>query len=411
MYKKRREKLADSLKDNSILVLFSGKARPCSEDESYPFVVNRNFYYFTGLDKENMILVVRNDNNVSSSHLFIEPFDPVLARWVGGRVSKDKAKELSEVETVRELTGFDGFISSIYNNNRYDEDFTVYLDFWKYSINNCETKASKFAKKLKFSYPQITLIDSFFKITELRMIKDKYEIECFKKANKITNDGILAMMKYSKPGIIEVELEKVFELELAKKGYRELSFSTIAASGKNATILHYVDNNSVCNDNELFLCDLGVRHDKYCADISRTFPINGKFTERQKEIYQVVLNAQKMIEKKVKPGYTTKDLNSILIDFYELELPKIGLNKPVSEYYFHGVSHSIGLDCHDVVLQHGHTRLMEGMVISNEPGLYIADEGIGIRIEDDLLVTEEGCINFSKEIIKEIVDIENFMKK
>ena len=411
MYQKRRKILANSLKENSILILFSGKSKACSEDEYYPFVVNRNFYYFTGLTNENMILVIRNNNNVYSSVLFIEPFDPIQARWVGGRISKDEAKKISEVELVKDVSEFNVYISSTYNNNRYDEDFTVYLDFWKYSITNCETQASMFAKKLKSSYPQINLIDSFFKVTELRMIKDDYEIDCFKKANEITNNGLKAMMKYCKKGIIESELEKVFELELAKQGCRELSFPTIAASGKNATILHYIDNDSICKDGDLFLCDLGGRFNKYCADISRTFPVNGKFTERQKEIYQVVLNAQKLVEKNAKPGLTTTDLNNMVKDYYEIELPKIGLSKPVSEYYFHGVSHSIGLDCHDVVLQHGKTILIEGMVISNEPGLYISDEEIGIRIEDDLQITSNGCCNLSKGIIKEIIDIEKFMNE
>ena len=399
------------MKDNSILILFSGTAHPSSEDESFPFMVNRNFFYYTGLDKENMILVVRNDNNVSSSHLFIDPFDPVMARWVGGRISKEDAKDRSKVDTVMDRSSFDSYISRIYNANRYDEDFTVYLDFWKYSINNCETEASLFAKRLKDSYPQLNLVDAFFEITEMRMVKDDYEIKCFRKANEITDKGIQAMMNYCRPNVNEAELEKVFELELAKHGCRELSFSTIAASGSNATILHYVDNDCRCQDGDLFLCDLGARYDKYCADVSRTFPVNGKFTERQKEIYQLVLNAQKIVEDNVKPGLTTSELNSLVVEYYREELPKLGLKKPVSEYYFHGVSHSIGLDCHDVVLQHAKTKLVEGMVISNEPGLYISDEGIGIRIEDDLMVSEDGCINLSEGIIKEIDDIEAFMKR
>ena len=159
----------------------------------------------------------------------------------------------------------------------------------------------------------------------------------------------------------------------------------------------------------MFLCDLGATNDHYCADISRTFPVNGRFNERQKELYEIVLNANRMVAKKAAPGMSLKDLNKIVTDYYEEELPKHGLTKDVSEYYYHSVSHHLGLDTHDV--DGGPGALLEaGNVITDEPGLYVADEGIGIRIEDDLLITNDGAIVLSEEIMKDIEDIENHMQ-
>jgi len=216
------------------------------------------------------------------------------------------------------------------------------------------------------------------------------------------------MMKSAKPGMNEMTLEGIFSFVLAQMLCHRTAFGTIAAGGKRATILHYHDNNQVINDNELFLCDLGATSDYYCADISRTFPINGHFSDRQKEIYQLVRNAQKIVEANAKPGVKLKDLNQMVIDYYKQELPKHGLNEAVSEYYFHSCGHHLGLDTHDIDGGLG-AVLKEGNVITNEPGLYITAEGIGIRIEDDLLITADGCEVLSKEIIREAEDIERYM--
>ncbi len=191
---------------------------------------------------------------------------------------------------------------------------------------------------------------------------------------------------------------------LAQNVCNKNAFKSICASGKRATVLHYSDNNQTMNDGELFLCDLGATFKNYCADISRTFPVNGKFTNRQKEIYEVVLGAQRVVEENAKPGITLRELNKLVVDYYTKELPKHNLNKDVSEYYFHGVSHHLGLDTHDVNI--GNVPLVAGNIITNEPGLYIEDENIGIRIEDDLLITGTGNTVLSSDIPKQIEDIE-----
>ena len=217
------------------------------------------------------------------------------------------------------------------------------------------------------------------------------------------------MMKAVKPGINEMVMEGIFNFALAKNLCNETSFKTICAAGKRATILHYANNNQICEDGDLLLTDLGATYRHYCGDITRTYPVNGKFSERQKEIYNIVLTAQRLVQENAKPGVKLKDLNNLVIKYYEMELPKHGLTKPVSEYYYHGVSHHIGLDVHDLDGGLGQT-LQAGNVISNEPGLYIEDENIGIRIEDDLLITGTGCQNLSSGIVKKVEDIEKLMR-
>lgn len=407
-YSNRRQKVIKSLPNNSAVLIFSGRAPQKSEDEAYDFSVNRNFYYLTGLDKEEMALLMYNIDGTTKEIMFILPFDEQLARWVGGRLSSDKVREISEVNDVREYDQLDGTISYIMNNMRRDNNFKFYFDLWQYNMKQNPSEGSLYAKKLQDTYPAVVIKDIYPVLTHLRLIKDEYEISCIRKAIHTTNMGILQMMRTSKPGINEMTMDGVFDFVLRQSMCKETAFKTIAASGARATILHYSDNDQIMKDGEMFLCDLGATYNYYKADISRTFPVNGKFTERQKELYQIVLNAQRIVEDNARVGIKIKDLNQMVIDYYKTELPKHGLNKDVSEYYFHSCSHHLGLDTHDVDGGLGAT-LEAGMVITNEPGLYIEDENIGIRIEDDLLITGTGAEVLSSEIIKEIEEIERTM--
>ena len=229
-------------------------------------------------------------------------------------------------------------------------------------------------------------------------------------AIEITRRGLENVMKSLKAGTKESIFEANFDFVLKSENVIN-AFDTIAASGINATTLHYVTNNDIANDNELVLFDLGATKDLYCADISRTYPVNGKFTDRQKELYQMVLDANELIIDAIKPGVTMTELNDMVNDFYGKELIRLGVidNKyDVKNYYYHGVSHSLGLDTHDVGLDR-ETPLVKGNVITVEPGIYIKEEAIGIRIEDNILVTEDSNINLSKSIIKSVDDIEEFM--
>ena len=407
-YSNRREKIFKSMKSDCAVMLFSGKAPMRSEDEAYDFSVNRNFYYLTGLDAEDMVLLMTNINGINHEYLFILPYNELLAKWVGGRMLPEKASEISEIKDIRDISEVDEVVASILNRTRKDSAFKFYFDMWHYNMDQETSVAINYANKIKDRYPHVLVKDIFPVLTDMRLVKDADEITNIKKAIHTTNFGILQMMKTAKPGVNEMTMEGVFDFVLKQAMCRESAFGTIAASGKRATVLHYRDNNQIMEDGELFLCDLGATSNHYCADISRTFPVNGKFSDRQKEIYEIVLGAQKIVENNAKVGVKVRDLNQMVIDYYKVELPKHGLTKDVSEYYFHSVSHHLGLDTHDVDGGMG-AVLQAGNVITNEPGLYISDEGIGIRIEDDLLITGTGCEVLSKEIIKSVEDIENYM--
>jgi len=410
LYSKRREKLLNSLGKDAAVILFSGKAPAKSEDEFFQFYVNRNFYYLTGLEKEDMVLLMVKTDNVVRETLFILPYNETLAKWVGGRMLKQEASEISDVKNVCELSELDDYVGALINRNRKDNLFKLYFDMWHYTVDQAETPAITYANKIKAKYPTLLIKDVFPFITKMRLVKDEYEVTCLKQAIHTTNLGIQTMMKTAKPGLNELTMDGVFEFVLKQNMCKSTSFKTIAASGKRATILHYSDNDQVMQDGELFLCDLGATFKNYCADITRTFPVNGIFTSRQKEIYEIVLHAQEIVEANAKAGVKLRDLNQMVIDYYKEELPKHGLDKDVSEYYFHSISHHLGLDTHDVDGGMG-AVLEEGNVITNEPGLYISDEGIGIRIEDDLLIGKDGCTNLSTEIIKKPEDIEKYMAK
>ena len=398
-----------SLQTNAAVMLFSGKAPMCSEDEAYDFSVNRNFYYLTGLDREDMVLLMYTMDGTVREMLFILPYDEKLARWVGGRMSKEEASQISGIEDVEDVSELDDVVASIMNRSRRDSTFRFCFDFWHYSMDQAPTQAHAYAEKLKEKYPYLIMKDIYPVLTHLRLVKDEYEIDCIRNAIHTTNLGIQQMMRASRPGIYEMQMEAVFDFVLKQSLCKRTAFPTIAASGKRATVLHYCDNDQLMGDGELFLCDLGATYEYYNADISRTFPVSRSFTPRQRELYEIVLNAQKIVEENARPGVKMRDLNQMVIDYYKEELPKHGLNEDVSEYYFHSCGHHLGLDTHDC--DGGLGAVLEaGNIITNEPGLYIAEEGIGIRIEDDLLITEEGAEVLSKEIIKDPDKIEAYMK-
>lgn len=405
-YASRRTRLGELMDDFSTLVLFSSN----SSTGGHHFDVDRSFYYFTGLEQADMILQLTKVHGKVNETLFIQPFDPVQARWVGGRISAEEATKISGVKNVRDYRDFNAAIAGMHEMTRSYETFTLYLDYSKTNEAHNGTPTHRLARKIVNNYPTWNIKDSFRLTTSLRMIKDEEEVAEIRKANEITAQGVVAMMKAIGDGKREMEIDGTFALEIRKQGCAEHAFPTIAASGMNATILHYGENKDLCHDGELFLTDLGATSNHYCADVSRTFPVNGVFTERQKQLYQTVLDVQKLVEANAKPGLSTNDLNQIVIDYYEKVLPELGLTKGVREYYFHGVSHLLGLDCHDCTIEHGRIPLQPGMVISNEPGLYITDEATGIRIEDDLLITEDGCVNLTTTP-KEIAEIEAIMKK
>ena len=410
MYQERREKFIESLPENSLTVLFAGKAPYAVGDEKYPFEVDRSFYYFTGLDKEGLALLIVKIGEKSHEILFIEPFDEVQAKWVGGRIRAAEATEISGIQDVETVDQLEAVIGSYLLSYGRKEDLILCGDLNKQELDQPNLTVDLF-NKLRSQMPGTLVLNIYPEIVALRMNKSAYEITKLRKALAVTKSGIETMMSYAHEGIWENELEAYFDFVL-KCNQCKHAFPTICATGKNATVLHYSENNQQAQPDDLVLCDLGAAYEYYNADITRTFPVNGHFTDRQKQIYDIVLRGNKMIAEKARPGVTTKQLNQELLKFFEVELGNIGLldnGKKVSDYYWHGVSHMIGLETHDVTLPD--LPLEPGCVISDEPGLYLEDEGIGIRIEDDLLITRNGCEVLSKDIIKEIDEIEAFMAK
>ena len=410
MYKERREKLRQQMPDYSITVMFSGRPVHGDGDEFYPFKVNRTFYYFTGIERDNMTLVMFKHPGKVQEILFIEPFDPVMAKWVGAKMLPEEAKEISGVADVRFVDELEGTLNSFISNYGKFETITLCGELSKMELHQ-KLWVSELFNTLKREYPDVVVKNIAANTARLRMVKDEEEIKLMKKAIAVTNNGIKAMMKGSRENISENELEAYFDFIL-KCHNCEHAFSTICASGKNATVLHYGANNMISQPGDMVLIDLGAAYKLYNADISRTFPINGKFSDRQKEVYQTVLRANKMVQETVRPGMTLRELNAKVIEFYQQELPKIGLlqnGDTVRDYYWHSVSHHLGLETHDVSLLD--EPLRAGNVITDEPGLYLEEEGIGVRIEDDIMITEDGCINLSSEIMKEVEDIEAFMAR
>ena len=411
MYQSRREKLAAMLPENAILFVLSGKNVYSVGDEMYPFAVDRNFFYLTGIDRSDMVYILVKKDGEAKDMLVIERFDEMMAKWVGAKMLPAEATEISGIE---QIVMDDEMWDTIRRVMAYQFDraasIPVYVDLTKQEIDQV-TPAYAFINEFTSKFPNVTVNNAASMLTELRIIKSDAEVENISKAIHVTNEAIKNMMDHSHGEIGENELEAHFDFVLKCNNCKR-AFPTIVGSGKNGTVLHYSENNQIAADNTLVLCDLGAAYGNYSADITRTFPVNGKFTERQKQIYNIVLEANEMIIANVKPGLTLRGLNGMVIEFYEKKLAEIGLlenGKKVSDYYWHGVSHMLGLETHDVQLSN--YELQPGNVFTVEPGLYLEEEGIGVRIEDDVLVTEDGCINLSKEIIKSVEDIEAYMAK
>ena len=414
LYRERRMRLMDSTAGPCLAFIFSGKAPMRSADEAYAFSVDRSFYYLTGLDRENMILVLQKDeNDLIRESIFIEPYDEYLAKWVGGRMQPEEVRAVSGISSIRGIEEFAEFVTGFMETYRGMGRVRVYLDLWKYELNQPDTQAHQVANWIQKTYPAVKINELYGTLAAMRAIKSSEELKLMGKAIEYTHQAVVEMMRYTQPGMNETEIEGAFDFALMKQGCREHAFPTICAGGKRATTLHYSDNNSYVADGDLILVDLGGAEQHYCADISRTFPASGRFTERQKEIYNTVLEAQRIVIEKAMPGMTMKDLNKLVTDYYESRLDDLGLRKngkTVRDYYYHSVTHSLGLDTHDICTLRERV-LKPGMVITDEPGLYIEEEGIGIRIEDDILITEKGAVVLSQAIPKTVEEIEAIMAR
>ncbi len=413
-YLNRRKKLLEKLPDNSIVISFSGNEIRQSADEGFKFTPDYSFFYLTGIKQASTILLMTKNSIMSDEYLFIQKFDALKEVWTGIRLKAQEAREIASLENVLFLEHFEKVLEKCIEELSINGNVNVYLDFeTAVNLGDFETFISiaDYKKQLE-KYKTITVCDMSEILKRMRMVKSDYEISELRKAITNTNKGLKAVLNELEPNKYEYEMANLFKYTISKDNNAVLSFNTIAASGSNAIILHYPNPMGMMNNGDLLLLDLGSDHNFYKADISRTYPINGKYNDLQKKIYETVLECNELIIDYIKPGLTIADLQKKTREFFFDRLKEMGLvekEEDLMKYYYHNISHHLGLDTHDISLRE--LPLEKGNVITVEPGLYIKEYGIGVRIEDDVLVTEDGSECLSKEIVKSVKDIENLMKR
>ncbi|MCR5505727.1 MAG: aminopeptidase P N-terminal domain-containing protein [Bacilli bacterium] len=409
----RRDRLFNLMKENSVAVIFAGVSKISSEDEFYPFTVNNCFYYLTEISQEHSVLLLIKGVGERKEYLFVDEYNELKEKWTGKRLTYQEASTISGLENVYSMNNFENMLNLALEKqgNQFGAIENIYIDLTPELKIEDSKNTQMFADEISAQYKGIEVLDVKPLITSLRLVKSAYEIEKIHGAISLTNLGINKLICELRPGIMEYELADIFEFFGKQHNRHGLAFPTIVACGKNATCLHYPTQNAPVTANSLILFDLGYKHDGYCADISRTLPVNGKFEGMQKSIYEAVLHCNKEVIKYAKAGLTIKDLQEKAREILKGELVKLKLLKEdedVMKYYFHNVSHHLGLDTHDA--SNREKPLEEGNVITVEPGLYIPELSIGVRIEDDVLIHQDHAEVLSIEIPKEIADIERLFK-
>ena len=409
-YAIRRSKLFNMLDDNSITVLFSGVGRKKSGDENYDFVPNKNFYYLTGIEQENSVLMLIKNDGEKLTYLFVDEKDEKIEKWIGYKLTLKEAREISGIENVAVRTTFDGKMLAFFESNSDGEKISkFYLDL-EPELKIGEGKSTLVYKKELEVVHKIEVCDVNGLIGSLRKVKSEAEIELIREAISTTNLGLQHALLELKSGKHEYNLRNAFEFAVFEDQDAKLAFASIVAAGENGTILHYPSQKDVVKSNDLVLFDVGAARDYYASDISRTYPVSGKFSELQRKIYEIVLNCNKQTAKFMRPGITLNEANEFAKNFLAAECVEKGLissKEEISRVYYHSVSHFMGLDTHDCGSKND--KLEPGNVVTCEPGLYFKELQIGVRIEDDVLITEDGSEILSDCIIKEVADIEKML--
>ena len=422
LFIRNRANFAAQLPPKSVAVFTANEPMPRNGDEFYPFRQQSDFFYLTGINEENAFLIIAPDypDETMREVLFIEPYDEVKATWQGEMLDNAKATELSGIKTVK---GSDSFWMTLndFVFSGYGE--TIYLHSYEYPKYECavETIQQRFVKQVKECYPMHNYGRTAPILNALRMVKSEEEIAVTKQACDITAKAFRRCLATVRPGMYEYEVQAEIEYIFKQNNATGHAYAPIIAGGKNGCCLHYSKNQSLLNNGDLLLFDIGCELNNYASDLSRTIPINGKFTQRQKDCYDAVLRVMKEITKLYRPGGTINEINETTHRLMEPEMVKLGLftteqlrdqdpDKPLyKKYLMHGMAHHIGLDVHDSIDKF--KPFAPGMILSCEPGIYIRDEGIGIRIENDLLITEGEPINLFEGLPIEIEEIEAAMLK
>ena len=419
LFVKNRFNFSRKMKANHIALLSSNDVQVTNADDSMGFAQNNDLFYLSGIDQEETILLLYPDayKKEFKEILFIKKTDEHIKIWEGDKLTKDGASEISDITRVEWVEDFEKILQLI----AFEADgfYLGHNEHIKRSTKEIETRQDRLINWCKLKYP-LHEYHRAAKITrELRQVKAQEEIEMIQKAAEISVQGFERVLRSVRPGMMEYELEAELSYIFLKQGAIRHAFKPIVASGRNACALHYNTNDSKCVDGEMILMDFGVCYGNYNSDTTRCFPVNAKFSKRQKEVYQAVLNCLKQGSMLLKPGVISAEYEEQMAKLVENELVNLGLltlgdiaaqdpEKPLyKKYFMHGTAHHIGLDVHDVGL---YSRPFEaGMVLTCEPGIYIPEEEIGCRLENDYLLTENGNINLTAQMPIELNDIERLM--
>ena len=419
LYIKNRKNFISKIKNNSIAVFNSNDIYPISADSTLPFEQHRDIFYLTGINQEESILLLypQSKNKNYNEVLFIRETNDYVTHWEGEKLSKEKAREISGIKNIYWTSEFEKVFELISKTC-----VNAYINTNEHYRQNVETQTreDRFIIWLKKTYPKITLHKSNPILQKQRSVKDETEIDLIRIACDITAKGFDRVLKFIKPNIWEFEIEAEFSHEFLKNRSKRFAYSPIIASGPNSNYLHYIDNNRKCKSGEIILMDVGAEYANYSSDMTRTVPVSGKFSNRQKQIYSAVLNVKKEATKLLRPGIVLSDYHIEVGKLMTSELLRIKLldkndiknqskeNPAYKKYFSHGTSHHMGLDTHDYC--NLEMPIQKNMILTVEPGIYIKEEGFGIRLEDDVLIRENSQPeNLMEKIPIEIEEIEDIM--
>lgn len=409
-YQENRETLYQSLVPGSLLLLFSGHAPRKTGDEEYPYFADRSFVYYTGIEQADSVLAVIQNSHGSMETLFALPPDEHEERWTGARLRAEEAEAISGIQHFRSTVDFRSDLAKWLGSGIT----AVYLDFDKrWPEEQPVRPAYRMAEWMRREYPEIPLKNIHDSIRAQRTIKKPCEIAALRKAEAITGEGIKAMMRVSRDGLYEYQYKAEFDYALAQRGVLVPGFPPIVSAGKNNFCIHYYSYRGQAHDGDMVLNDVGVAWDHEISDVSRGWPVNGKFNERQKLLYTCAYRTSNHLFETLHPGLPMSFVDAEVRRYNFSQLKDAGVCdrfEDVGTYIWHGGAHHIGFDVHDEVdVDHGRRLLEPGMIFCVDVGIYHEEWGIGFRLEDNCLVTENGCENLSAGIPRSIEEIEAYM--
>ena len=413
-----RKNFVSRLKPCSIAIFNSNDEFPRSGDQSFLFKQNPDFFYLTGIDQEQSVLILFPEcpNPLYKEVLFLRQTSEHIAIWEGHKHTKEEAKRASGIKNVYWLSEFDVILQTIIN---YAEHVYINTNENDRYANTVPYRDIRLLESLRAKYPLHKYERSALILRDLRVVKSAIEIDLTKKACEITRDAFTRVLKFVQPGVTEYEIEAEVSHEFLRQRATGHAYNPIIASGKNAIVLHYVDNNQVCKDGDIILFDFGAEYANYNADMSRSVPVNGRFTKRQRDVYDAVLRVMRAATKMIVAGTVLNEYHEEVGKIMTDELIGLGLltrhdvakqdpNVPAyKKYFMHGTSHHLGLDVHDFASRYKPFEV--GNILTCEPGIYIAEEGLGIRIENNILITADGNIDLMADIPVEADHIEEIM--